>query len=99
MEMVPKVLSHYGKCLCASKGSQHLHQALPRLLTVYFEWGSYCTTHRHQDNRVRARPRAGHLLKPPGISARRAGLPGLGSPLPVLRAAHTSTTRVLHLSW
>ena len=51
MEAVPQVLRHYGQAV--RLGTAYLHQALPRLLTVYFDFGSHCCQNRPADSRVR----------------------------------------------
>jgi len=37
---VKDVLSNYG--MSVKYGHHHIYQALPRLLTVYFDFGTYC---------------------------------------------------------
>ena len=39
-EILPEVLRCYAKCIV--HGHRHVHQALPRMLTIYFEHGSHC---------------------------------------------------------
>lgn len=40
VQYVPQVIRHYGKAV--ANGHQHIYQTVPRLLTVYFEFGMYC---------------------------------------------------------
>ena len=54
MEAMPQVLRHYGQAV--RLGTAYLHQALPRLLTVYFDFGSHCCQNRPADSRVRPAP-------------------------------------------
>ena len=51
MEIVPEVLRNYGHAV--QYGHCHIYQALPRLLTIFFEYGDYCCQHgRPANNKV-----------------------------------------------
>ena len=43
MEILPQVLSNYG--LSVQYGHRHIYQSLPRMLTVWFQYGNYCYTY------------------------------------------------------
>lgn len=42
MNYVKDVLWNYG--MSVQQGHHHIYQALPRLLTVWFEFGTHCVT-------------------------------------------------------
>lgn len=52
MEILPEVLRNFGRAVQC--GNRNIYQSLPRMLTIWFEYGNYCYSNsRHADNRVR----------------------------------------------
>ena len=41
MEILHEVLRNYGKSVLY--GHQHIYQSMPRMLTIWFEYGNYCS--------------------------------------------------------
>ena len=41
MEILHEVLRNYGRCV--AHGHQHIYQSMPRMLTIWFEYGNYCS--------------------------------------------------------
>jgi serine/threonine-protein kinase ATR len=65
MEILPEVLRNYGRAV--QFGNCNIYQSLPRMLTIWFEYGDYCYANvKHADNRVRP---------PPHITRRREQCP------------------------
>ncbi len=51
MEILPEVLRNYGRAV--QFGNRNIYQSLPRMLTIWFEYGDYCYANvKHADNRV-----------------------------------------------
>ena len=48
MEIAPEVVRNYGRAV--QHGHRHIHQALPRMLTVWFDFGSACFAQRTPAN-------------------------------------------------
>ena len=40
MEILHEVLRNYGKSV--AQGHRHIYQSMPRMLTIWFEYGNYC---------------------------------------------------------
>jgi hypothetical protein len=40
MEILHEVLRNYGRCV--AHGHKHIYQSMPRMLTIWFEYGNYC---------------------------------------------------------
>ena len=53
-EILPEVLRSYASCVL--HGHRHVYQALPRLLTIWFEHGMHCHTSPPPDTRTQATP-------------------------------------------
>lgn len=41
MEILHEVLRNYGKSVL--HGHKHIYQSMPRMLTIWFEYGNYCS--------------------------------------------------------
>lgn len=53
MEVLPEVLRNYGRAV--QHGNRNIYQSLPRMLTIWFQYGDYCCANaKHADNRVRS---------------------------------------------
>ncbi|KAK9914842.1 hypothetical protein WJX75_001188 [Coccomyxa subellipsoidea] len=53
MEILPEVLRNYGRAV--QFGNCNIYQSLPRMLTIWFEYGDYCYANvKHADNRERS---------------------------------------------
>ena len=60
MEIVPEVLRSYARAV--QHGHRHIHQVLPRMLTVWFDFGSACSAQRTPtNNKVPRRTSHTHL--------------------------------------
>ena len=53
-EILPEVLRCYAKCVL--HGHRHVYQALPRMLTIWFEHGMHCHASPPPDTRTQAPP-------------------------------------------
>jgi serine/threonine-protein kinase ATR len=61
MEIVPEVLQNYGRAV--QHGHRHIYRSLPRMLTIWFDFGSTCAAQKQAANGpVRARLLPPHLL-------------------------------------
>jgi len=53
MEVLPEVLRNYGRAV--QHGNRNIYQSLPRMLTIWFQYGDYCCANaKPADNRVRS---------------------------------------------
>ncbi len=50
LEITPEVIKAYGSAL--QYGHKHIYQAMPRMLTVWFEYGNYNVQTKHKSNKV-----------------------------------------------
>jgi hypothetical protein len=51
MEILPEVLRNYGRAV--QYGNRNIYQSLPRMLTIWFEYGNYCYANvRQADNKA-----------------------------------------------
>lgn len=50
MEIVPEVLKNYGQAI--RHGHRHIYRSLPRMLTVWFDFGSTCAAQKSAQGKV-----------------------------------------------
>ena len=51
MEILHEVLRNYGKSVLY--GHKHIYQSMPRMLTIWFEYGNYCSANpAHSGNKA-----------------------------------------------
>jgi serine/threonine-protein kinase ATR len=50
LEITPEVIKAYGSAL--QHGHKHIYQAMPRMLTVWFEYGNHNVQTKHKSNKV-----------------------------------------------
>ena len=60
MEIVPEVLKNYGQAI--RHGHRHIYRSLPRMLTVWFDFGSTCAAQKTPPGKVRAALMSAGLL-------------------------------------
>ena len=50
LEIIPELISAYGSAM--EYGHQYIYQAMPRMLTIWFDFGSYCLAVKAKTNKV-----------------------------------------------